>query len=464
MPELLFHGAAGEVTGSMHMVQVDGRWLALDCGLFQGHRREAEEKNRRWPMPAQQIDAVVLSHAHTDHAGRLPKLVRDGFDGPIYCTPATRDLCAYMLPDSAHIQEEDAHYTNKKRARKGEPPIEPLYGTEDAVRCLKLMRTIPNNQPFNPLPGVTCSFNEAGHILGSAGVLVKFAKTGKLGDALYFSGDVGRFNQPIIHDPAAFPQADTVILESTYGGKQHADGETALKQLFDVIDRTIRRGGKVVVPAFSVGRTQAIVYYLQEWFDAGRIPCIPVYVDSPLAIHATHVFRAHPELYDHQARNLQKRTGEFLRNQCVEYIHDVADSKALNDRREPCVIISASGMCEAGRIRHHIKNNISNPNNTLLLPGYQGEGTLGRRLADGATEIRIFEEDRKVRAEVVQLSGFSAHADESELLRLMDPLRGRTKHVHLVHGEADAQTKLLAALTQKSFKASIAKPGERVAL
>ena len=461
MPELLFHGAAGEVTGSMHLVQADGHWIALDCGLFQGRRAETEEKNRAWPMPPKELKAVVLSHAHTDHTGRLPRLVRDGFDGPIFCTPATRDLCAYMLPDSAHIQEEDVFYSNKKRRKRGLPPIEALYTNEDAVATLKLMQTVPNDRWFGVINGVRASFREAGHILGSAGIHLAFAKRNGTAPELYFSGDVGRRSQPIIHDPLPFPPCDVLICESTYGGSTHNGPAFAREQLFHVIERTLQRGGKVLIPAFSVGRTQALVYSFQEWFDAGKLPCVPVYVDSPLAIHATNVFRGHPELFDTQARELQTRTKAFLRSECVTYIHEVEDSKALHKRQEPCVIISASGMCEAGRIRHHIKNNIGNARNTLLLPGYQAENTLGRKLADGAKKIKLFEDEYDVRAEVVQLNGFSAHADQPLLLECMAPVETQVGRVFLVHGETEPRAALAAAVTSRGMKCESPAPNTR---
>lgn len=465
MPELLFHGAAQEVTGSMHMVHVDGAWIALDCGLFQGRRAEAEEKNRAWPLPPAEIAAVVVSHAHTDHTGRLPLLVKQGFSGPIYCTPATRDLCAFMLPDSAHIQQEDVFYLNKRRARKGLEPIAPLYELPDAIAALKLMQTVPNDRWFQPVNGLLARFNEAGHMLGSAGVHLEFGKRNGSTTSLYFTGDVGRPEAPILHDPARFPPCDYVISESTYGGRVNEDPENAREIVLEVIARTIARGGKVIMPAFAVGRTQTIIYYLYEQFLARRLPPVPVYVDSPMAYDASQVFSMHPELYDTDAQQVLQRPGLLLGAGCCTYIRDVEDSKALHERRDPCVIISTSGMCEAGRIRHHLKNNIENPLNTVLFPGFQAENTLGRRIVDGARKITLFGDEYTVRAEIVQINGFSGHADQRELLDLLAPLAAGCKAAFLVHGEMDQSTVLQQKLRQAGFQqVGIPPRGARVEL
>ncbi|MFO0837079.1 MAG: MBL fold metallo-hydrolase [Phycisphaerae bacterium] len=465
MAELLFHGAAGEVTGSMHMIRLDGRWIALDCGLFQGSRDASEAKNRQWPVPPKEISAVVLSHAHTDHSGRLPKLVRDGFEGPIYCTPATRDLCAIMLPDSAHIQEEDIFYVNKKRQRKGLPPIEPLYGYKDALAAIGLMQTVSYNRWVQVEQGLLAMFQEAGHMLGSAGVRLEFAKRNGDTRSLYFSGDVGRLNIPVLRDPADMPPADVVLCESTYGGRVNEVAGDARVKFVRIVRDTVERGGKVIIPAFSVGRTQTLVYYLNQEFTSGGLPCIPVYVDSPLAVDATSVFKMHPECYDAEARQFQARNGDLLGNRCVTYIRDVEESKELHELKKPCVIISASGMCEAGRIRHHIKNNVENPANTLLIVGYQAQNTLGRRLAEGVKAINLFHETYQVRARVEQIHGFSAHADQSDLLRMLRPIKNDAKRVFLVHGEEDQADTLAGKLRGEGF-ASVerAQRGQRVAL
>ncbi len=447
MPELVFHGAAGEVTGSMHMLRIDDKWVALDCGLYHGRRAETEQKNRAWPVPPKDIAAVVLSHAHIDHSGRLPRLVRDGFEGTIYATPATRDLCAIMLADSAHIQEEDVKYVNKKRKRKGLEPIDELYNYKDAVAAVKLMHSVPYSRWFEVVPGMIARFQEAGHMLGSASVQVEFAKRNGHAPGLFYTGDMGRPEKPILRDPKPIPPVDVILCESTYGGRLHETVDDAMEAMTAVVNRTVKRGGKIIIPAFSVGRTQTIVYFLHQQMVAGAIPRIPVFVDSPLAVNATEVFRLHPECYDAEARAFQSVTSDILGGDCCTYIRDVEESKSLNRRRRPCVIISASGMCEFGRIRHHIKNNIRKAKNTILIPGFQAGHTLGRRLADGADRINLFHESYTVRAEVVQIHGFSGHADQAELIGMLKPRARDTKQLFLVHGEPD-QSEALAEKTR----------------
>ncbi len=465
MAEMLFYGAAGEVTGSMHMIRLDGRWVALDCGMFQGRRQEAEDKNRRWPVPPAEIAAVVVSHAHIDHSGRLPLLVKDGFEGPVYCTPATRDLCAIMLPDSAHIQEEDVRYVSKKRRRHGLPPIEPLYTYEHALAAVKLIQSTAYGRWFQILPGLLGCFEDAGHMLGSAGVRLEFAQRNGDTPSLFYSGDVGRWDQPILRDPAAFPPDETLICESTYGGRVNETVEDAKEQLLDVTRRTIDRGGKVIVPAFSVGRTQTIVYYLHELILAGLLPRIPIFVDSPLAVNATEVFKLHPECYDAEARSLYQVSGDILGASYCTYIRTLAQSMALNERTEPCIIISASGMCEAGRIRHHLKHNITDPKNTILLAGYQAVNTLGRKLEEGARRIMLFHEEFAVRAEVRQIHGFSGHADQADLLRLLGPRANGTRTLYLVHGEPDQTQALAGRLRDAGFgRVVLAEAGQKYRL
>ncbi|MCG3126928.1 MAG: Ribonuclease [Phycisphaerae bacterium] len=462
--EFLFCGAAGEVTGSMHLIRHRDGWVALDCGLFQGRREDAERKNRKWLVEPSEIRALVLSHAHTDHTGRVPRLVAGGFDGPIYCTPATRDLCAVMLPDSAQIQMEDIQYVNKKRARQGLPPVEPLYDDKDALAAVRLMQTIPYERGFEVLPGLRAVFHEAGHMLGSAAIELHIGD-GDAARTLVFSGDVGSPDKPIIRDPAPFPPADYVICESTYGGRVTESVSDAEQRITEVVRRTYERGGKVIIPAFSVGRTQTIVYFLHQKIARKELPPYPVYVDSPLAVNATEVFRMHPECYDDDAAKFQRSTGDMLGMGCCVYVQDVEESKRLHRRRKPCTIISASGMCEAGRIRHHLKNNIRNSKNTILLPGYQAENTLGRKLADGEEYVNIFHERYHVRAEVVQIHGFSAHADQSQLLKMLTPLSGRARRTFLVHGEREQSEALAGLLRERGFgEVSIPALGERIAL
>ena len=465
MAEILFHGATGEVTGSMHMIHVDGQWVALDCGMYQGRRQESEAKNREWPVPPKDIAAVVLSHAHIDHSGRLPRLVRDGFDGPIFCTHATRDLCAIMLPDSAHIQEEDVFYVNKRRKRKGLEPIEPLYDYDDALGAVKLIQSVSYGRWVQAIPGLMVSFREAGHMLGSAGVRLEFAKRNGDTPSLFYSGDIGRTNKPIIRDPGGFPEDSMILCESTYGGRINERVPDAEEKLIEVVGRTIDRGGKVVIPAFAVGRTQTIVYFLHEAMVTGRLPRFPVYVDSPLAVNATDVFKMHPECYDAEARAFHQVTGDILGSGCCRYIRNVEESKALHARKEPSVIISASGMCEAGRIRHHIKNNITNPRNTLLIVGYQAVNTLGRRLADGVKKFTMFHEEFEVLADVVQIHGFSGHADQEDLLRMLEPRAATTERIFLVHGEPEQSEALAGKLAEAGFRdVVVAQRGQRMEL
>ncbi len=450
MSELRFHGAAGEVTGSMHLLRLDKRWIALDCGLFQGRRADSEQKNRQWPISPRELSAVVLSHAHIDHCGRLPLLAKDGFDGPIVCTPATRDLCAIMLPDSAHIQEEDVVYLNRKRARKGLPPVEALYSYEHALAAVRLMQTTSFDRWVDVLPGLAVRFHDAGHMLGSAGVELRLRENGAT-RTIYFTGDVGRPGTPILRDPAPPPPCDVLIAESTYGGRTHPQIDDARHQLVEIVRRTYLRGGKVIIPAFAVGRTQTLVYFLHQATAAGELPKRPIFVDSPLAVNATEVFKLHPECYDAEARAFHRVTGDILGQGNVTYIRHVEESKALHERRESCTIISASGMCEAGRIRHHIKNNIGAARNTILLVGFQAADTLGRRLADGARSINLFNEQWPVEASIEQLGGFSAHADQPELMQMLAPLAGKAAQTFLVHGEPDQSEALAVKLRGAGF-------------
>ncbi|MBN1346542.1 MAG: MBL fold metallo-hydrolase [Phycisphaerae bacterium] len=451
MTTLTFHGAAQEVTGSLHLLDVDGFRIALDCGMFQGRRAEGRIKNTSWPCPPEEIDAVVLSHAHIDHSGRLPRLVREGFTGPIYATPAARDLAAVMLADSAHIQEEDANYWNKKRVKRGEEAIEPLYTQEDSLRVIEQMFGIPYGRSFPLSQKVQVLYSDAGHMLGSGVVHLKI-ETGKDKHvSLVFTGDLGRPNMPILRDPSALPPCDYLICESTYGGRQTDPIVDMKERLAQVVETTVKRGGKVIVPSFSVGRTQVIVYSLHQLFVEGRLKQIPVFVDSPLAVNATEVFRLHPECYDADARKFNSKIGDILGNGCCTYIRDVEESKALHRKRTPCVIISASGMCEFGRILHHLKNNIPSAKNTVLIVGYQAQHTLGRRLVEGAEEAKIFGEVYPVKAQVVVLNGFSAHANAGELKAMTAPLAQTCKHAFLVHGEMDQCEALRASLTESGF-------------
>lgn len=456
--ELEFVGAAREVTGSCHILRAAGKTIVLDCGLFQGKRTESHEKNLQLPVPIEQIDAIVLSHAHIDHAGRLPFLVRHGYNGPIWCTPATRDLCAVMLADSAHIQEKDAEFL----ARRGKESVEPLYSLRHAVRTIELMTGVPYRRPFDVVPGVRATFIDAGHILGSASVALDCTE----GDAtrrLVFSGDIGRSGLPIIRDPEAPDGADVVVMESTYGNRSHESVEGARARLASVIRETAARGGRVLIPAFAVGRTQELVYDLHVLARAGAIPAIPIFIDSPLAIDTTSVFEMHPDVFDH-GEDLVQKVQDLFRFDLVRYTRNVEESKALATMHGPIVIIAASGMVESGRILHHLAQGASDQRNTVLIVGFQAEHTLGRRIVERRPVIRVFGEEVPLRAEVVVINGYSAHADRAELSSWIDRVREhspRLRQVWLVHGEPPAQDELATALGAKGLTVGCPLPRER---
>ncbi len=449
---LQFLGAARTVTGSMHLVTVNGRRLLLDCGLFQGRRAEAWERNRNFPFNAAELDAVILSHAHIDHSGNLPNLIKAGFHGCIYATSATRDLCAAMLPDAGHIQESDTAYVNKKRARQNLPPVEPLYTRQEAVATLRSFHSLEYNHPFTPMPGVSATFLDAGHILGSAITVLDLEEDGRR-LRLAFTGDLGRKDLPILRDPALAEGLDALIVESTYGARTHETPEQARGRLAEITRETQRRGGKLLIPAFAVGRTQEIVYAFHRLFEAGVLNPVSVFVDSPLAINVTEVFRLHPECYDAEVNEFLQRDSHsdpfgFRR---LTYVRDVEDSKALNTLDKPAIIISASGMCEGGRILHHLRNNIEDPRTCILFPGFQAENTLGRRLVDGEKKVRIFGEEFKVRARVEQINGYSAHADRGELLKWTRETmaRGSLRRAFVVHGDEENAFALAQGLQQE---------------
>jgi len=448
--KITFWGAARSVTGSMHLIEANGRRFLLDCGLFQGQRAESYARNLNFSFDPTRIDAVLLSHAHIDHSGNLPSLVKQGFRGVIWATSATRDLAAAMLRDSGHVQEQDVAYLNKHRARRGEPPVAPIYTLQDAVRALPYFASFSYQRPFLVAPGIQATFLDAGHILGSALTLLEITEDGRT-RRLLFSGDIGRRGLAILRDPTPAPTADYVIMESTYGARRHETPDEARAILRQVINDTYRRHGKVIIPAFAVGRTQELVYALHQLTLERKIPNLPIFVDSPLAVNVTEIFRLHPEYYDEEtqeflAHNDRQDPFGFSR---LRYIREVEDSKELNFLRDPAVIISASGMCEAGRILHHLKNNIGDPANTILFVGFQAEHTLGRRLVDGARKVRIYGEEYEVRARVERIDGYSAHADREELLEWARPaIAAGSPRFFLVHGELEAMQALASALQQ----------------
>jgi metallo-beta-lactamase family protein len=460
--QIEFQGAARTVTGSMHVIHANGKNILLDCGLFQGHRDEAKRRNREFPFDPRSIDAIVLSHAHIDHSGNIPGVVKQGFTGPVYCTPATRDLCEIMLADSAHIQVRDAEYLNKKNRRRDEPPVEALYTPQDAVNAMAAFRTIPYRKEHEILPGISVTFSDAGHILGSASVRLSVKEKGRT-FLLGFTGDIGPPDLPIVRDPEFIGNVEVLVSESTYGGKLHEPPVDREEHLRRDIMRTVERGGKVIMPAFSVGRTQNIVFILHKLKDANSLPDFPVYVDSPLAVNATDIFKKHPEVFDEEISGHVRAHHDPFGFSRLKYIRSVEDSKKLNDRPEPCLIISASGMCEAGRILHHLANNIEDPRNTVAIIGYQAEHTLGKRLIDGADEVKILGSVFKRRAEVVKYNAFSAHADHEGLLAYAGKFdRKVLGKVFLVHGDPERATLLRDDLVKRyGTDTSIPSRGEK---
>lgn len=455
--KLTFWGAAREVTGSMHQVTVGSNCYLLDCGEYQGHRKEAAERNKHFPFPCAEVSGVMLSHAHIDHSGNLPLLVKNGFRGPIYTSPATADLCRPMLEDSASLQEHDAAFLNKRHLRRkalnvpGISPnglVEPLYTTEDAEATFPLFHPVPMHTPTAVGAGVVYQSFEAGHIFGSTTMLLELQDGGRK-VRLGFTGDLGRPGLPIIRDPEPLPQPDYLILESTYGNRIHEPIQSVSAKLADIVNRTYRRGGKIIVPAFAVGRTQQLVLMLHELIQANAIPRFPIFVDSPLAVNVTEVFRSHPELYDEEARVFLANHGDPFGFQLLTYVRDVNQSKALNDLHGPFMIVSASGMCEGGRVLHHLKNNIGDPRNTVLLAGYQAENTLGRKIEEQWDEVPIFGEPMRLRAEVQKLDALSGHADRDEMLAWMKPIAAGLKKVFLVHGEPEQQGAFAKAIQER---------------
>jgi metallo-beta-lactamase family protein len=457
--KIKFCGAAQTVTGSQHLLEVNGKKLLLDCGLFQGKRSEAYDINREYLFDPKELDAVVLSHAHIDHSGNLPGLWKRGFRGEIYSTPATRDLCAVMLQDSAHIQTKDIEYVNRKRIKNGEMPFKPLYGFEEVRGTMSLFKTASYRKKIsiNGFGGnVILTYFDAGHILGSAQVLLEIEEKGKK-FKFAFSGDIGRPHLPILADPEHMGDVNYMISESTYGGRIHDKALEMDDQLQKVLIEAISRGGKIIVPAFSVGRTQEIVYSLSKLFAKGAVPIIPIFVDSPLSTNVSDIFKLHPECFDKETAKLLSDGVDVFGFSNLTYIKDVIDSKQLNYLKGSAMIISASGMCESGRILHHLKNNIESEKNTVLIVGYMAPHTLGRRLVEAKDNpgavVKIFGDEHVVRSKIYVLNSFSAHADREELIDYFGKFdKNRLEQVWLVHGDLDQQEALQSALKSKSVK------------
>jgi len=450
--KIQFIGGARTVTGSQHLLSINGKKILLECGLFQGRRQDTYEKNKNFRFDPKEIDALILSHAHIDHSGNIPNLVKNGFDGPIYATAATVDLCEIMLRDSAYLQQRDVEWLNKKK--KNQQSVEALYSVEDVERSLNNFVAVDYNTQTEIFPGIISTFQDAGHILGSASILLEVEEEKGKKIRFGFSGDIGRPEMPIIRNPDLLRDLDILIMESTYGNRNHTHSDEVEEEVAKVVREVFDRKGKIIIPAFAVGRTQLLVYVLHKLFDQNRIPEIPIYVDSPLAVNATKVFREHPECFDRETNRIFLQSGDdpfgFGR---LKYISTVEQSKELNDLIDPMIIISASGMAEGGRILHHLANNIGNPKNLVLFVGYAAEHTLARKIMDGMEKVNILGEEYSVRCQIKTMDYFSGHADQNELIDYLhlNPAK-KLKNIFLVHGEEDQALPLKEKILQKGYK------------
>ena len=462
--KIKFCGAAKTVTGSQHLITVNGKNILMDCGLYQGKRKEAYEINRNFLFDPKEIDYVILSHAHIDHSGNIPTLVKKGYTGQIFATPATADLLEYMLRDSGHIQEYDVKYVNKKRKKQGKTLFEPLYTELDAVEALKQFAPVQYEITFQVCEGVMATFHEAGHILGSASIELDITENEKK-TKLWFSGDIGRYNLPILKDPIYPEDADILLMENTYGDTVHPEPKQGDDDLEKYLSQTLNNGGKVIIPAFAVGRTQELVYAIHRLMDAHKIPEVPVYVDSPLAVNATDVFRKNRSVFDEEAWEMIQSDKHMaaLGFDRLTYVRSVEESKALNFRTDPMIIISASGMAEAGRILHHLKNNIEDEKNMILIVGWQAPYTLGRRLMEGERHIKIYGEAYYRKAQVATIHAFSAHAGQDELTNYVLSTKDTVKKIFLVHGDEDTATIFKDHLSQRGINnVEIPSPGTEI--
>jgi metallo-beta-lactamase family protein len=458
------YGAARNVTGTKHLVEVAGKRYLLDCGLYQGRRREAERRNRNLPFNPSTIDAVLLSHAHIDHSGSLPTLVKHGFRGRIYCTHATADLCAILLRDTAYIQSHDLEYLNKKRRKRGLHLLEPIYTHDDVEETLPRFHGVDYDSPLRVSPELTITFRDAGHILGSAILEIDARESGRT-TKIVFTGDLGRADMPILRDPYSVGGADVLVTESTYGDRLHNPMADVEKELGSFVSSVAKRKGKIIIPSFAVGRTQRVVYELHKMMRDGHVREMPIFVDSPLAVSATEIFRKHPECFDEEMNELLRRDDDPLGFSRVRYVKKADESKKLNRMSGPMVIISASGMCEAGRILHHLKNNVGSRRNGILMVGYQAEHTLGRRIVNGERRVKIFGKPYPVRARVKVFNEFSAHADSDELVAFAEGMRRPPRRTIVVHGNEEMSVALGRRLTKRGFpRVTVPLDGETVRL
>ncbi len=457
--KVTFFGATKTVTGSNFLVEGAGKKFLVDCGLYQGAAREEIKNNEPFPYNLEEIDFMLLTHAHIDHSGRIPKLYKDGYRKPIFATNATCDLCAIMLPDSGHIQETETEWKNKKRIRRGEDILLPIYDAETALKSLELFKGVNYDQIIEVDDNIHVRFNDAGHMLGSSIIEVWIKEDGE-NKKVVFTGDLGNNDIPLLDEPTMIEDADFLVMESTYGDRMHIENENKAERFIEIVTDTISQGGTVVIPSFAVGRTQEILYELNKFKTSSKdnpefdrrfdlLMHTPVYVDSPLAISATEVFRENMDLFDEETRELIKRGDNPLEFPGLKFTQTVEESKELNESDESCIIISASGMCEVGRIKHHLKHNIWNPKNTILFVGYQALGTLGRKIVDGAKTVKIFGEEVSVNARVEYIEGYSGHADQQGLLNFVYSFIKKPEHIFLVHGEEEGQKVLKEKITEE---------------
>ena len=446
--KITFCGAAGTTTGSQHLLEANGSRILLDCGFYQGRRDDSWDRNRNFLFAPSSIDAVVVSHAHIDHSGNLPNLTKNGFDGNIYSTFATRDLCQIMLTDSARIQIQDTKWLNKRREKRGEKLLEPLYSEQDAEECVRHFVNIGYERSIPIADGISLTFIDAGHILGSAQIILDIVENGEK-KRLLFSGDVGRGDNELLRDPVIANDVDYLIMESTYGNREHELPTQANHLLRDILVRALEKNGKVIIPAFAVERTQQLIYVLHELTESGEIPDVPIYVDSPLAVNATEIFRIHPECFNQRVYDFLFEKRNPFGFESLSMVRKVSESKKLNELNQPAIIISASGMCEAGRILHHLRNNIEDSKNTILFVGYCAENTLGWKIRNRWKEVPILGDTFNLRADVEILDSFSGHADKSELLEYFDAMGGSKERVFLVHGEPEQSEALQEELQNR---------------